>query len=116
MPAVVTMNSRVTCGHQGTVAITGAPKLTVGGSQVVVATGIATGTAIAGCVTPTSPGNVPCTAVTSVISPPSLATKLLVGGQPVVLAALTGATNGIVGGTPQVLLGATVTQTLLSAS
>jgi hypothetical protein len=117
MPAVVTVSSIVTCGHAGTVATTGSPKLTVGGSPALVAAGIA-GKPVAHCTTPTvtgPPPSKPCLLVVTV-NPASLSTKLLVSGNPVVLATLQGTTDGEVGGvTPQPLLSAAVTQTLLSA-
>ena len=119
MTAVVTAASSVTCGHGGTVATVGTPKLTVGGSPVLVASGVA-GQTVAGCGTPTvtsTPPSSPCLKVLAVTTPPSLATKLFVDGNPVVTAALAGTTNGVVQGvTPQPLLQATVTQTLLTST
>jgi hypothetical protein len=118
MTAVVTEKT-VTCGHGGTVAAVGTPKLTVGGLPVLVASGIV-GKTVTGCGTPTvttSPPSSPCTKVLTVTAPASLATKLFVGGNPVVTAALTGTTNGVVSGTtPQTLLSATVTQTFLTTT
>jgi len=122
MTAVVTAASTVTCGHGGKVATVGVPKLTVAGSPVLVASGVA-GQAITGCGTPTvtatvtTPPSSPCSTVLTVTAPSSLATKLFVGGNPVVIAALAGTTNGVVAGvTPQLLLSATVTQTLLTTA
>ena len=117
MPAVVTATSMVTCAHEGKVAVTGVPKLTVGGSPVVVAAGVV-GQPIAGCsIVPPPATNAPCTLVLGpLINPPSLATKLFVSGNPVVLATLQGTTNGeLAGVTPQPGLSAIVTQTLLTA-
>jgi len=118
MPAVVTKASLVTCAHKGTVITVGAPKLTVGGSPVLVAAGIV-GQSILGCtIAPPPMSNTPCTLVISpLINPPSLATKLYVSGNPVAIATLDGTTNGELGGiTPQPGLAATVTQTLLMAT
>jgi hypothetical protein len=123
MPAVVTVSSKVLCGpltpagHGGTVATVGSSKLTVGGSPVLVAAGIVGAMNVAGCTTPLvtgTPPSKPCTSVLTVIPSPSLATKLFVGGVPVVLASLTGTTDGVISGTPQALLTAIVTQTLLT--
>jgi len=117
MQAVVTLSSIVTCGHGGTVVATGTPKLTVSGSPVLVATGVA-GKAVSHCTTPTvttTPPSKPCLTVLTV-NPSSLSTKLFVSGNPVVLAGLTGTTDGVVAGvTPQLLLSAAVTQTRLAA-
>jgi hypothetical protein len=119
MTAVVTAASLVACGHGGKVATVGTPKLTVGGSPVLVASGVA-GMTVTGCGTPTvttTPPSSPCTTVLTVTTPTSLATKLFVDGDPVVTAALAGTTNGVVSGTtPQTLLSATVTQTFLTTA
>lgn len=115
MPAVVTQASTVSCGHAGIVQTAGSQKLTVGGSPVLLASGV-----LAKPIPPLpNPGSctivpppmtdVPCTAVKAV-NPPSLATKLLVGGNPVVLASLSGITNGSL----STFLNAVVTQTLLT--
>jgi hypothetical protein len=119
MPAVVTFASKVLCGppmpasHGGTVTTVVAPKLTVDGSPVV----LNVVSPIAGCLTPTvtsTPPSNPCTLV-STVNPTSLATKLFVSGQPVVLATLSGATNGVIAGVAQTALEAVVTQTHLTA-
>jgi hypothetical protein len=116
--AVVTA-SDVTCGHGGTVAAVGTPKLIVGTSHVLVASGVA-GQTVNTCGTPTvttSPPSSPCTKVLTVTVPVSVSAKLFVSGNPVLIATLTGTTNGEVAGiTPQPMLGATVTQTLLKAT
>lgn len=115
MPAVVTQASTVSCGHGGIVQTVGSPKLTVGGSPVLVDTGIIgkpipAPPAPKSCsIVPPPNSNVPCTSVLAV-NPPSLATKLVVGARPVVLASLSGTTNGSV----PTLLTAVVTQTLLT--
>jgi hypothetical protein len=122
MSAVVTASSTVTCGHitpvlPGTVSTVGSPKLTVGGSPVLIASGIE-GKAVTSCgITPSSTST-KCLTVKSVsVAPASVATKLTVGGKPVVLAGLQGTTDGkLLGVTPQPLLGATVAQTLLTAT
>lgn len=116
MPAVATLADVVTCGHSGKVVVVGTPKLTVGGNPVLLAAGVAGGV-VTGCITPivtTTPPSKPCSKVLLVTSPPSLSTKLKVGAAPVVLSTLKGTTDGVVGGTPQVLLSVTVAQTLLN--
>jgi hypothetical protein len=124
MPPVVTASSKVLCGpltataHGGTVATVGSPKLTVAGSPVLLASGIVGAMNVTGCTTPAvtgPPPSKPCTSVLAVTPSPSLATKLFVSGNPVVLASLKGSTDGVIAGTPQMLLTAIVTQTLLTA-
>ena len=119
MPAVVTKASTVSCAHEGTVTTLGSAKLTVGGSPVLVESGIA-GEPIAGCKIPPNPPadtNTVCTSVLTVDAS-SLATKLSVGGNPVALASLSGTTNGVLSSeappTPLTGLNAEVTQTLLT--
>jgi hypothetical protein len=115
MPAVLTTSSQVLCAlvgappsppiplHGGTVNTTGLPKLTVNGSPVLAASGISIH-AVALCKTVTNAmiGNKQCTSVTTV-APTSLATKLLVSGQPVALETLSGTTDGTVAGVFQAL-------------
>ncbi len=115
MPAVVTQGTTVSCGHGGIVQTVGSPKLTVGGSPVLVDTGIIgepipAAPAPGSCsIMPPPNSNVPCTTVLSV-NPASLATKLVVSARPVVLASLSGTTNG----SAPTFLTAVVTQTLLT--
>jgi hypothetical protein len=111
MGAVLTKASAVNCANEGIVETVGSAKLTVSGAQVLLESGIV-GQSISGCTTADNPpSDVPCTKVLNV-NPSSLAIKLLVGGNPVVLASLTGNTNGSV---PN-LLPATGTQTLLTTT
>jgi hypothetical protein len=97
MSHVLTESSDVECGHLGTVDVTGTSKLTVLGSQALLSSGVA-GKSIALCITPNAPTATPptkaCMTVVSVL-PVSLATKLTVGGQPVVLDTLKGLTDGL---------------------
>jgi hypothetical protein len=119
MPAVLTLSSKVLCGlavltpvplHGGTVKIVGATKLTVSRSPVLLESGI-NGQKVIGCttVTNTSTGNKQCSVVTAV-DRTSLAKKLRVGGNSVVLASLTGATDG----SPGTTLNATANQVKLT--
>lgn len=115
MPSfVATQADTVTCGHApGKVGTVGSPKLTVGGKPVLVATGVV-GKLVTGCGTVVDPntGTKLCTLVVS-LTPPSLSTKLQVGGAPVVLSTLGGTTDGTVGGVLQSLVSVTVQQTRL---
>lgn len=113
MRGVLTTKSDVSCGHEGTVAVTGLPRLRIDGGQVLVKTGVAT-KAVASCATPldTNTGSKPCTTVTGVSS--GEASKLRVDGQAVLTKALGGETDGSVSSTtPQLLLSAMPKQTLL---
>jgi len=123
MATVVTVACNVSCGHlnpamgqTGQVATVGTPKLNVAGSPVLLVAGIA-GKVVASCAikpVTASPPSSPCLLVAGV-GPGCVATKLFVTGQPVVIAPLTGTTNGVLAGvTPQTLLTATASQTLLN--
>jgi|ERR1043165_6829455 hypothetical protein len=120
MPGVLTTGSNVTCGHSpGKVTTTGSPKLTVSGQPALLKTGIM-GKPVGGCSTPpasdaSGPTAIPCTSVIAVTA--GDATKLTIGGMPVMLDTLAGQTNGMVGKvTPQQLLSATAVQTKLTTS
>lgn len=108
MAGVLTTASRVECGHSGSVATTSSAKLTVGGSPVLIHPSSINGKSVAGCATlPSSdssgPIDVTCTSVSSVTA--GAASKLTSGGQPVTLDTLAGATDGLVGKTPNPALG-----------
>jgi hypothetical protein len=114
MPNVLTMNSTVGCGHlppppgTGIVQVQSTAKLKVSGKSVLLLDSIS-GKAVSGlCGTVPATGTKKCTAVSSVSG--GLATKLKVGGQPVVLDTVTGGTDGTVGGSPQLLLAALANQ------
>src|SRR5262245_43496529 len=94
MGNVLTAASDVECGHKRHVTVTGASKLTVGGSGVLVSAGVV-GASVPplSCSTKPSSSTKPCSSVASIL-PSSLATKLKVNGQPVVLDTLHGATDG----------------------
>lgn len=115
MPAVLTMSSTVTCGHAtGQVTATSEAKLKVLGAAVLLESSVA-GKPVAGCGTPVSQGNKPCTSVVSVVNAPP--PKLKVNGLPVLTASITGTTDGQVATvTPQLLLAATANQSKLSTS
>ena len=120
MPGVLTEGSNVTCGHSpGKVSTTGSPKLKVSGQAVLLKDGIM-GKSVSGCGTPpasdvSGPTAIPCLTVTTVTT--GEATKLTIGGAPVMLDTLAGQTDGMVGKvTPQLLLSATAVQTKLTTS
>jgi len=111
----------VVCGHSGTVAIQSAVKLSVASSPVLVAASI-DGKTVKGCmITPSSVSAKCKTVSTGVLGVTAItagrATKLTVGGQPVILETLKGDTDGIVASvTPQTLLAGTANQNQLTAS
>ena len=117
MPTVLTMKSSILCGplplHGGKVAPTGSTKLHVSGSSVLLESSIISVPPtmnITGClVQSTNSNNIPCQSVASISS--GKATKLTVGGKPVLLVTLHGQTSG----TPFGTLVATETQTKLTA-
>jgi len=116
MSRVLTESSTVDCGHGGSVSVQGQSKLTVGGSAVLVQGGVTGKSVSALCATQDKPdsGLKKCTTVASVTA--GYATKLTIGGSPVVLDTLAGTTDGMVGGTtPQTLLRATAGQSKLTA-
>jgi len=122
MPYVLTTSSSVQCGHSGKVAVESLAKLQVNSSPILLK-GSIEGKPITGCKTPSTSDtsgltNQQCDQVSSVPPGPGVilgeATKLKVGGQPVMLDTLTGKTNGMVGKvTPQPLLSAMANQSKL---
>lgn len=108
----------MTCGHSpGKVTTTGSPKLQVSSQPVLLKLGIM-GKPVGGCATvpaadASGPTAKPCTSVTSVSA--GEATKLTIGGMPVMLDTLAGQTDGMVGKvTPVLALSATAGQTKLT--
>ena len=106
MPPIVTANAKIICVHGGQVQVI--PKqqsVTIQGGAVMCA-GDLEGSPIAACPVPPSPGSKPCTTVVSVLppmAPPSASAKVKVGGKPVLLATLTGMTDGVPPGVIQVV-------------
>lgn len=92
MPSVLTIGSIVACPHQAGVATSGTPKLVVSGSPALLAGGVV-GHSIATCPISDSSSTTKCRIVVSVTG--GLAAKLTVGGAPVVLDSIVGATDGI---------------------
>jgi hypothetical protein len=120
MPNVLTTNSTVVCGHPagggGVVQVQSQAKLTVAGASVLVPDGIGAKSMSTLCGIPLPPAaNKKCTKVISVSA--GSATKLTVGGAPVVLQTLGGSTDGTLDGvTPQLLLAAVANQEKLRSA
>lgn len=115
MGAVLTTSATVDCGHGGVVSVTGSGKLSVLSAGVLQKAGIELKpVGVPPCGIPIPPAsNVKCTSVKTLTA--TLALKLTVQSQPVVLMPLAGVTNGTVGGAPQAFLKATGAQTKLTA-
>lgn len=98
MPPIVTTNATIICIHGGQVTLI--PKQMQvqiqGGS--VLCEGDLSGAPIIGCAQPPSPGTKPCTMVVSTL-PGSSAPTVTVLGRPVLLATLSGMTDGVPPGT-----------------
>jgi hypothetical protein len=92
MPSVLTIDSVVTCPHQASVATSGTPRLIVSGNAALLADGIQ-GHGIATCPITDSSSTTKCRLVASVTG--GLATKLAVGGAPVVLETILATTDGV---------------------
>ncbi len=114
MAKVLTTASSVTCAHGGTVGTSSTAKLAVNGAPVLLAASVA-GKTVAGCTVTDDPNTATkhCTAVAGILSGP--ATRLTVGGKPVVLETLTGSTDGTPPPTGAALGPATASQTKLQA-
>jgi hypothetical protein len=122
VPNVLTTTSTVGCGHlppppgSGVVQVQSTAKLRVAGAPVLLLGSIANKPLVPlTCGIVVSQTNVKCTKVAAVTA--GTATKLTVGGQPVVLdTTLKGSTDGTLGGvTPQLLLAAVANQTKLTS-
>jgi hypothetical protein len=92
MSKVLINNSKIVCPHQGQVQLAATTKLTIGGTNVLLLADV-TGKTVSGCsvVTDTNTSTVQCQKVTTATG---TASKLTVGGAPVVLDTLTGFTDG----------------------
>src|SRR5688572_24235332 len=94
MPPIVTSNATILCAHGGRVTIV--PKQfqvqIAGGS--VLCDGDLSGAPIIGCLQPPTPSTKPCTAVISTL-PGSSNPRVSVLGRPVLLATLSGMTDGV---------------------
>jgi hypothetical protein len=95
MGKVLVEVSKVTCGHQGDIKMTGAATLVVAGSKVLTTVSVTTAspspaTSFPGCTNPANAGG-PCTKITSMTS--GAATRLKVDGEFVVLDSLQALTD-----------------------
>ncbi len=98
MPPIVTSNATIMCVHGGQVTlIPKQTKVQIAGGYVLCE-GDLSGAPIVGCAQPPSPGTKPCTMVISTL-PGSSAPTVMVLGRPVLLATLTGMTDGVPPGT-----------------
>src|SRR3954453_14294448 len=98
MPPIVTTNATILCAHGGQVMLV--PKQTQVQIQggAVLCEGDLAGAPIVGCAQPPSPGTKPCTTVISTL-PGSASTRVTAAGLPVLLATLSGVTDGVPPGT-----------------
>jgi hypothetical protein len=94
MSFVLTKSSSITCGHQGTVALSSSSKLTVGGSANALLLSDIVGQSVNLCPNPDDPnsGSVKCRHVAAA---QGTATKLTVGSVPVAIDTLKGTTDGV---------------------
>jgi hypothetical protein len=100
MAAALSLDSSVTCNHQGIVSTQGSSRLTVNTKGVLLKSGIQGQSVSTACTTQTDPntGNKQCTTVSTVTSGES--SRLTVDGNGVVLDSLAGATDGVLSGKP----------------
>lgn len=94
MGKVLVEASKVTCGHQGSIGMTGAARLVVDGSKVLTTASVVlnspTKTPITECTNPANAGG-QCTQIVSMTG--GAATRLKVDGEFVVLDSLKGTTD-----------------------
>jgi hypothetical protein len=122
MAKVLTEQSKISCGHSGTVSPTGVQRLKVGGKAVLTKT-VVEGASVSTCATVPSKDqsgtdvDMTCTKVTSVTGTESA--KLKVGTKQrsagVLVDPLSGATDGLVSKAPAMALTAEPVQERLSA-
>lgn len=99
MPPICNVNAVITCPHQGGVAkpIPKQFKVNVGGAPALRITDMPGTPILPGCPnlpTPATPAFVPCASIIAPAVPPS--TKVMIGGQPALLATATMTTNCVV--------------------
>jgi len=102
MPPIVTTNATIVCAHGGQGMLV--PKQTQGQIQggAILCEGDLSGAPIVGCAQPPTPSTKPCTTVASTL-PGSAAPTVMVAGRPVLLATLSGITDGVPPGTIMVV-------------
>jgi hypothetical protein len=94
MPPIVTTGATITCIHGGQVMLTPRQTTVTIAGNPVLREGDLSGAPIVGCAQPPSPGTKPCTAVISTL-PGSASTRVMAAGAPVLLATLSGITDGV---------------------
>jgi hypothetical protein len=99
MAAALTLESSVTCNHQGVVSTQGSSRLTVNGKGVLLKSGIQGKSVSQDCMQKDDPNTKTkqCKTVTSVTSGES--SRLTVDGNGVVLDTIAGLTDGVLSGT-----------------
>jgi hypothetical protein len=102
MPPVVTTNATIMCVHGGQVTLLPHQVQVQARGGNVLCEGDLSGAPIIGCAQPPSPSTKPCTTVISTL-PGSSAPTVTVGGRPVLLATLSGMTDGVPPGTIMVV-------------
>jgi hypothetical protein len=98
MPPIVTTGATILCAHGGQVTLV--PRqttVTISGNHVL-REGDLSGAPIVGCLQPPTPSTKPCTTVISTL-PGSASTRVTAAGLPVLLATLSGITDGVPPGT-----------------
>jgi hypothetical protein len=102
MPPIVTANATIICTHGGQVTLLPRQVQVQSQGGAVLREGDLAGAPIVGCTQPASPGSKPCTVVVSTL-PGSSAPTVTVGGLPVLLATLSGITDGVPPGSIMVM-------------
>jgi hypothetical protein len=90
----VTTGATITCIHGGQVILTPRQTTVTIAGNPVLREGDLAGAPILGCLQPPTPATKPCTAVISTL-PGSASTRVMAAGAPVLLATLTGITDGV---------------------
>jgi hypothetical protein len=98
MPPIVTTGATILCIHGGQVMLVPRQTTVTISGNPVLREGDLSGAPIVGCAQPPSPGTKPCTVVISTL-PGSASTRVTAAGLPVLLATLTGMTDGVPPGT-----------------
>ena len=94
MPPIVTTNATIMCAHGGQVTLLPRQVQVQSQGGAVLREGDLAGAPIVGCTQPPSPSTKPCTVVVSTL-PGSSAPTVSAGGLPVLLATLSGITDGV---------------------
>lgn len=98
MPPIVTTAATILCIHGGQVMLVPRQTTVTISGNPVLREGDLSGAPIVGCALAPSPGTKPCTTVISTL-PGSASTRVTAAGLPVLLATLSGMTDGVPPGT-----------------